>query len=74
MLGVTVIDWRDRAKLRADLIAADNLLKAAAEKLAITHNALVTAMQALQDQVNSHELKLSGVGAAKAQPWAARPV
>lgn len=40
------------------------------EKLAATHNALVTQLQAVQDQVNSHEMKLA---AGKAQQRAAWP-
>lgn len=66
-VGALIIDWRDRNQLRLDLKQAKADLTVAAEKLSATHNALTTGMQALQDQVNSHEFKLSGVG--KTQAW-----
>lgn len=72
MLGATVIDWTSRAKLRNEMQTAEKGLVAAAEKLSATHNSLAAGLQALQDQVNSHEFKLSGLG-AKPQTWAARP-
>jgi len=58
-LGVVLAEWRLRDAARAELREARVELSATLSKINVAHNGLAAQIERMQDQLSSHEMKLS---------------
>lgn len=68
LAGVTLAEQRDRDRARKELDDASESMKRQLADVAAVHNGLATRFQEMQDQLNAHEMRLSGLH-GKSTPW-----
>jgi Flp pilus assembly protein TadB len=68
LAGVTLAEQRDRNRARKQLDDAAEAMKRQLADVAAVHNGLATRFSEMQDQLNAHEMRLSGLH-GKSTPW-----
>lgn len=68
LAGVVVGEQRDRTRARKELDDAMASVKRQLAEVAAVHNGLATRFAEMQDQLNAHEMRISGRH-GKSTPW-----
>lgn len=73
-VGTVVADWRQRKAALDKIDEAVTDLRTTTADIAKAHNGLAQQLLAMQEQINSHELKLGGLQQKGPSTWTAASI